>query len=188
MATSLYDRFLGSLLCSLRKGWLIETTWWSERSRDLSSWIWPYGFDIQNDSQRRWVCQTCVVKKRVPIASYKAEGTQNIERHLNEIHEITEPSGKRKRPLKQGYPSVADLLHLDREEPQQLAFANTFIKRFDRVQFQKLLVNWIVEGQHSFREVESESLRAIFEYLNPCISVQEAHQPRYRSTSNNIRL
>ncbi|KAL6405449.1 hypothetical protein AUP68_11205 [Ilyonectria robusta] len=145
---------------------------WSERSRDLSSWVWPFGFDIQNDKERRWVCKTCVLKRRIPIASYKAEGTQNIERHLDEIHKICDPTGKRKRPLKKAYPSVADRLCMDREDPQQQAIVNAYVKRFDRTQFQKLVVNWVVERQQSFREVESESLRAIFEYLNPSISVE----------------
>jgi hypothetical protein len=64
---------------------------------------------------------------------------------------------------------------MDREDPQQQAIVNAYIKRFDRTQFQKLVVNRVVERQQSFREVESESLRAIFEYLNPSISVQDAH-------------
>ncbi|KAJ6439221.1 restless-like transposase [Purpureocillium lavendulum] len=148
---------------------------WSERSRDLSSWVWPFGFDIQNDRERRWVCKTCVLKRRIPIANYKAKGTQNIERHLDEIHKIRDPTGKRKRPSKKAYPSIADHLCMDRENVHQQAIVNSYIKRFDRVQFQKLVVSWVVERQQSFREVESGSLRAVFEYLNPSISVQNAY-------------
>jgi len=49
------------------------------------------------------------------------------------------------------------------------------IKRFDRGQFQKLIVNWIVESQQSFKQVEHPRLQQIFEYLNPAVGVTDAH-------------
>ncbi|RYP56930.1 hypothetical protein DL770_010799 [Monosporascus sp. CRB-9-2] len=49
------------------------------------------------------------------------------------------------------------------------------IKSFDKKQFRRLLINWIVVHNHSFSIAEEKELRSIFEYLNPCVANQEAH-------------
>ncbi|KAM0742703.1 hypothetical protein ACQRIT_002880 [Beauveria bassiana] len=63
---------------------------------------------------------------------------------------------------------------LKRLEPNDQALANNLIRRFDQAEFQKLVVNWIVESQQSFRQVEHPRLRQIFEYLNPADSYAAA--------------
>lgn len=52
---------------------------------------------------------------------------------------------------------------------------NNLIRRFDQAEFQKLVVNWIVESQQSFRQFEHPCLRQIFEYLNPAVHMKAVH-------------
>ncbi|KPA35272.1 transposase, partial [Fusarium langsethiae] len=54
-------------------------------------------------------------------------------------------------------------------------FINHLKKRFTKDAFQRKLVRWIVETNQPFRVAESESLRDIFNYLNPIISATDAH-------------
>jgi hypothetical protein len=42
----------------------------SERSRNTNSWIWNEGYDIQNTSNQRWVCKTCIQMQRPAAASF----------------------------------------------------------------------------------------------------------------------
>jgi hypothetical protein len=49
------------------------------------------------------------------------------------------------------------------------------IKRFDKSQFQKLLIEWIVDSNGSFRQVKHLRLWRIFEYLNPSVKQTQAH-------------
>ncbi|EXA30411.1 hypothetical protein FOVG_18212 [Fusarium oxysporum f. sp. pisi HDV247] len=55
---------------------------WSQRSRNTKSWVWEYGFDIEKDSERRWVCRLCIERNRPKPGNVVAIGTQNAERHL----------------------------------------------------------------------------------------------------------
>ena len=41
--------------------------------------------------------------------------------------------------------------------------------------FQALVLNWVIESNSSFRTIEHESLRDVFEYLNPCVAETNAH-------------
>ncbi|KFA51448.1 hypothetical protein S40293_10230, partial [Stachybotrys chartarum IBT 40293] len=97
-----------------------------------------YGFDIEKDSERRWVCRLCIERNRLKPGNVIAIGTQNAERHLWDHHKIQDPFGKRN-------------------------------------VFQRLVVEWIVESNLSFREPENKRLRAIFEYLNPFVASADAH-------------
>ncbi|RYP51798.1 hypothetical protein DL768_002945 [Monosporascus sp. mg162] len=68
-------------------------------------------------------------------------------------------------------PSISDYFGLNTYNPREQALANTLIKNFDKKQFRRLLIDWIVERNHPFTIVEEEKLRVIFEYLNPCASI-----------------
>ncbi|KAM9873927.1 hAT family dimerization domain protein [Verticillium dahliae] len=59
------------------RGWA-----WSQRSLDTLSWVWQFGFDIEKETGRRWVCKACVRKKVPKTGNVLAMGTQNAERHL----------------------------------------------------------------------------------------------------------
>ncbi|CRK22704.1 hypothetical protein BN1723_012741 [Verticillium longisporum] len=81
----------------------------------------------------------------------------NAERHLWDHHQIQDPSGKRtapssrKKPLK-SYRTITQAWNLDPTKPRDQAIANSFIKKFDRTVFQRMLVEWLVESNISFRE------------------------------------
>ncbi|KID81776.1 transposase [Metarhizium guizhouense ARSEF 977] len=107
-------------------------------------------------------------------------GTQNAERHLWEQHKVQDPSGKRSAPESRkksmtGYQTITKAFNLDLTAPREQAIANRFIKSFDRNIFQRLVVEWIVESNLSFREPESRRLRTVFEYLNPFVASTDAH-------------
>lgn len=157
------------------RGWT-----YSERARGTTSWIWEQGFDIQRGNERKWVCRTCIRKRAPKPKSVAAAGTQNAENHLWEDHRISDPSGKRvadKKRKRDSKPSqsIADIFRLDPTKPREQAIANTLIKKFDRTHFQRLLVEWVVESNLSFRAPENRRLRAIFEYLNPSVGLRDAH-------------
>ncbi|KID83301.1 transposase [Metarhizium guizhouense ARSEF 977] len=107
-------------------------------------------------------------------------GTQNAERHLWEQHKVQDPSGKRSAPASRkksmtGYQTITKAFNLDLTAPREQAIANRFIKSFDGNIFQRLVVEWIVESNLSFREPESRRLRTVFEYLNPFVASTDAH-------------
>ncbi|KAF3346871.1 Eukaryotic peptide chain release factor subunit 1 [Verticillium dahliae VDG2] len=83
--------------------------------------------------------------------------TTNAERHLWDHHQIQDPSGKRtapssrKKPLK-SYRTITQAWNLDPTKPRDQAIANSFIKKFDRTVFQRMLVESLVESNISFRE------------------------------------
>ncbi|KAG6989577.1 putative AC transposase [Fusarium oxysporum f. sp. conglutinans] len=105
---------------------------------------------------------------------------QNAERHLWDHHKIHDPSGKRSAPASRkkpstGYQTITKAFNLDLNAPREQAIANRLIKSFDRNVFQRLVAEWIVESNLSFREPENKRLRAIFEYLNPFVVSTDAH-------------
>ncbi|KAF4448243.1 restless-like transposase [Fusarium austroafricanum] len=109
-----------------------------------------------------------------------AIGTQNAERHLWDHHKIQDPSGKRSAPASRkkpstGYQTITKAFNLDLNAPREQAIANRLIKSFDRNVFQRLVAEWIVESNLSFREPENKRLRAIFEYLNLFVVSTDAH-------------
>ncbi|KAM4067710.1 transposase-like protein [Hirsutella rhossiliensis] len=153
---------------------------WAQRSRSTKSWVWEYGFDIEKGSDRRWVCKVCIERNRPKPGTVISIGTQNAERHLWDHHKIQDPSGKRSAPAPRkkpstGYQTITDAFNIDLNTPREQAIANHLIKSFDRNVFQRLVVEWIVESNLSFREPENTRLRAIFEYLNPCVASADAH-------------
>jgi hypothetical protein len=154
----------------------------SERARPTSSWIWTYGFEIQHNTSRRWVCMVCLRSRRGRPVHLESKGTQNAENHLWKDHGRWDPSQRRSPPSekkgKRAYPSVMDTMGLIRSSPRDQAVANKLIKSFDRDHFHTLCVNWVVDAQLSFRAIENPRLRLIFEYLNPSVEVQDAHLSR----------
>ncbi|EXU97546.1 hypothetical protein X797_009455 [Metarhizium robertsii] len=74
-----------------------------------------------------------------------------------------------------GYQTITKAFNLDPTAPREQAIANHFIKSFNRNVFQRLVVEWTVEGNLSFREPENKRLRTFFEYLNPFVASTDAH-------------
>ena len=74
--------------------------------------------------------------------------------------------------------SIADVMKLDTRLPREQEIANSLIKSFDRKHFQRLLLEWIIEENHSFSVCEQGRLRQIFEYLNPLVKITDANITR----------
>ncbi|KAM4054434.1 restless-like transposase [Hirsutella rhossiliensis] len=105
----------------------------------------------------------------------------NIENHLFKEHRLVDLSGKRgarswernqdKTPSK----NIVEMLNLNASDPKEQGIANALIQRFDKDHFQRLLLEWVVDANVSFRQPEHCRLRHIFEYLNPSVAVTNAH-------------
>ncbi|KAG7404051.1 hypothetical protein Forpe1208_v015773 [Fusarium oxysporum f. sp. rapae] len=161
----------------------------SQRCASTSSWIWQFGYDIEksdDDTKRRWVCKVCVDSRRPNPHSAASSGTQNAEIHLWNDHKVCDPSGRRKPPskAKEKTPSrnIAEMMKLNTCDAREQQIANQIIGRFDRLDFQRLVVSWIINSNSSFRQSEDPYLRAAFEYLNPLVKTTEAH-----ITHNTVR-
>ncbi|OWT42456.1 PIF1-like helicase domain-containing protein [Pochonia chlamydosporia 170] len=160
-------------------GWV-----WSERSKDNYSWAWEYGYDIQHDDERRWVCKPCIQKNDPRPKNFVAIGLQNALNHLYKDHGISAPDNKTKsglqkkaeeKPGSKRPRSIVDIWKLDPLRPREQAIANSMIRGFNRNHFQRLLIEWIVDTNQPFSVVEHERLRDIFEYLNPAVKITNAN-------------
>ncbi|KAK7928779.1 restless-like transposase [Apiospora marii] len=133
------------------RGWTF-----AERVREVTSWIWDFGFDIQrivnrDTTERRWICKLCIIQRRPSIKPITDSGLQNAAGHLYTHHRILAPDGKtksREEKLSSGTSnrarSIAYFMHLNPEKPSEQAAINKAIQSFDRKRFQRLLVEWIV--------------------------------------------
>ena len=167
------------------RGWTF-----AERVREVTSWIWDFGFDIQrivnrDTTERRWICKLCIIQRRPNIKPITDSGLQNAAGHLYTHHRILAPDGKtksREEKLSSGTSnrarSIAYFMNLNPEKPSEQAAINKAIQSFDRKRFQRLLVEWIVKENLPFSIAEHEGLRALFEYLNPQIAIQQANLTR----------
>ncbi|EXK25874.1 hypothetical protein FOMG_17526 [Fusarium oxysporum f. sp. melonis 26406] len=154
----------------------------SQRYASTSSWIWQFGYDIEksdDDRKRRWVCKVSVNSRRPNPHSAASSGTQNAEIHLWNDHKVCDPSGRRKPPskAKEKTPSrnIAEMMKLNTRDAREQQIANQIVGRFDQLDFQHLVVSWIINSNSSFRQSEDPYLRAAFEYLNPLVKTTEAH-------------
>ncbi|RKK06426.1 hypothetical protein BFJ65_g4629 [Fusarium oxysporum f. sp. cepae] len=156
---------------------------WSERARDTSSWLWDFGYDIQRHGLRKWACKDCILGNRPIIATFTSSGLQNAANHLWREHKTSAPEGEKKSTaqlksegaLKSSQPTIASVLKLDVNKPTEQNIANSFISRFDKQHFQRLLVELIVSSNQSFSFAENPILREIFDYLSPSVSIQHAN-------------
>jgi hypothetical protein len=104
------------------RGWT-----WSERSRDTSSWLWDFGYDIQRHGLRKWACKDCILVNRPTIASFTSSGLQNAANHLWREHKTPAPEGEKKSTaqlksegaLKSNQPTIASVLKLDVNKPTE---------------------------------------------------------------------
>ncbi|KAF6515700.1 hypothetical protein HZS61_004441 [Fusarium oxysporum f. sp. conglutinans] len=99
--------------------------------------------------------------------------TDEYERYCNS--ERTSPVGSTGRDDDVVDPTIASVLKLDVNKPTEQNIANSFISRFDKQHFQRMLVELIVSSNQSFSFAENPILREIFGYLNPSVSIQHAN-------------
>ena len=95
---------------------------------------------------------------------------------------MTDPSGKRQQlkaknrvAEKTPFCNIVAMLGLDVSKLREQEIANALIRRFDKSRFQKLLIEWMVDSNGSFRQAEHPRLRRIFEYLNPSVEQTQAY-------------
>jgi hypothetical protein len=69
-------------------------------------------------------------------------------------------------------------MKLNTRLPREQDIADSLVKGFDRRHFQPLLLEWIIEDNHSFGVCEQGPLRQIFEYLNPLVKITDANISR----------
>ncbi|KAM3448796.1 hypothetical protein NHJ6243_010067, partial [Beauveria neobassiana] len=137
------------------------------RLRDTSSWVWDFGYDVQNfDGNRRWVCKRCIRIKSPRPRSFAEKGIQNANAHLFRDHGICAPDDGTKSSAQK------------RAEKVKAKDQRSIVDGFDRKHFQRLVLEWIVEENHSFRVCEQGRLRTIFEYLNPLVKITDANISR----------
>ncbi|PNP52356.1 hypothetical protein FNYG_15851 [Fusarium nygamai] len=112
--------------------------------------VWK-GFTLAERSKDTlsWICMPCVRQKAPTPQSYESKDIQNAELHLWKAHGYWDPSGRQLRPSekkggKRVLASISDFMNIKRSHPKEQALANSLIKRFDRGEFQKPIVNWIV--------------------------------------------
>ncbi|KAG7414965.1 hypothetical protein Forpi1262_v016895 [Fusarium oxysporum f. sp. raphani] len=157
----------------------------SERARETRCWAWQFGYDIQKEDARRWICRACIRKNNPHPRHFEADGIHNAYNHLFNDHGIRAPPGmtqgtaekkansKGRKPP--GQRTLAESMKLDLHDPREQAIANDFIKRFDKEHFRRLLIDWIVAKNHSFSIAEEAELHAVFDYLNPSVSARKAN-------------
>ncbi|KAG7433851.1 putative AC transposase [Fusarium oxysporum f. sp. raphani] len=160
---------------------------WSQRVRDTPSWVWGFGYDVEDSSgSRRWVCRRCIQNKNPKPRSFAEKGIQNANAHLFEGHGIRAPPDKTKSAAEKkaeklkakDQRSIAEVMKLDTRLPREQDIANSLAKGFDRKHFQRLLLEWIIEENHAFSVCEQGRLRQIFEYLNPLVKITDANITR----------
>ncbi|KAH7461855.1 hypothetical protein FOMA001_g18916 [Fusarium oxysporum f. sp. matthiolae] len=160
---------------------------WSQRVRDTPSWVWGFGYDVEDSSgSRRWVCRRCIQNKNPKPRSFAEKGIQNANAHLFKGHGIRAPPDKTKSAAEKkaeklkakDQRSIAEVMKLDTRLPREQDIANSLAKGFDRKHFQRLLLEWIIEENHAFSVCEQGRLRQIFEYLNPLVKITDANITR----------
>jgi hypothetical protein len=108
--------------------------------------------------------------------AYVSSNTRNIEGHLSKAHNLFNPDplkAKRytlERPLNQ--PTLQDFAAKKRKKDD---FHDELVARFDKLTFQRLLVQWITDANLSFRVSEHEGLQKVFGYLNPLVQETSAN-------------
>ena len=164
----LFQRFPGALLTE-SKG----TAW---------SWVWQAGYDVSREGIRYWVCLRCVQKRNRKPAAYNARNLRNVEYHLLHTHRITDPSGKRALPAhaspsreSSGSKTIGTYFKLNMSNPSDQKMANRLISAFDRTEFQRRIVRWLISANLPFRTVEHPHLRDLFSFLNPSVETQQAN-------------
>ncbi|KAG4281041.1 hypothetical protein FPRO04_13448, partial [Fusarium proliferatum] len=114
---------------------------WSQRVRDTPSWVWGFGYDVEDSSgSRRWVCRRCIQNKNPKPRSFAEKGIQNANAHLFKGHGIRAPPDKTKSAAEKkaeklkakDQRSIAEVMKLDTRLPREQDIANSLAKGFDR--------------------------------------------------------
>ncbi|KAL6411774.1 phenol 2-monooxygenase [Ilyonectria robusta] len=141
---------------NVRSGGISPAGAFSERTRETRCWACQFGYDIQKEGDRRWVCQACICKNVLHPRHFEAGGIHNGYNHLFNDHGIRAPPGRTKGTAERkansksrkptGQQTLVESIKLDLHDPQEQAIANGFIKRFDKEHFRRLLLLLLYQG------------------------------------------
>ncbi|EAQ90620.1 hypothetical protein CHGG_02555 [Chaetomium globosum CBS 148.51] len=71
--------------------------------------------------------------------------------------------------------SIATFFNLNANNAEDQRMANHLISAFDRAEFQRRIVRWLISANLPFRTAEHPYLRDVFSYLNPSVDIQKAN-------------
>ncbi|OBS16596.1 hypothetical protein FPOA_27258, partial [Fusarium poae] len=60
-------------------------------------------------------------------------------------------------------------------DANQQAMANRLVASFNKEEFQRKMVKWMVSANLPFRTAQHPFLREVLEYLSPSVGIQRAH-------------
>ncbi|EAQ93229.1 hypothetical protein CHGG_01464 [Chaetomium globosum CBS 148.51] len=155
----------------------------TERKGPAWSWVWKFGYDISRDGKDRvWVCLRCIQQRNRKPAAYNPRNLVNVEIHLFNSHQLSDPTGKRPPPSavkpqreSSNSRSIATFFNLNANNAEDQRMANHLISAFDRAEFQRRIVRWLISANLPFRTAEHPYLRDVFSYLNPSVDIQKAN-------------
>ncbi|KAF4988755.1 hypothetical protein FDECE_14929 [Fusarium decemcellulare] len=161
---------------SVRSHWVLST-----RTSLATRWFWNHGYDVQARASNRqhgspiWLCCHCVRRKVHKPKAYISSNTRNIEGHLAKAHGILNPDPSKAKRYATERPSDQLSLHeFSAKKRKKDDFHDELVLRFDKTEFQRLLVQWITDANLSFRVPEHEGLQKVFQYLNPLVQETSA--------------
>ncbi|EAQ90194.1 hypothetical protein CHGG_06813 [Chaetomium globosum CBS 148.51] len=95
---------------------------------------------------------------------------------------LSDPTGKRPPPSavkpqreSSNSRSIATFFNLNANNAEDQRMANHLISAFDRAEFQRRIVRWLISANLPFRTAEHPYLRDVFSYLNPSVDIQKAN-------------
>lgn len=73
---------------------------WSQRVRDTPSWVWGFGYDVEDSSGgRRWVCRRCIQNKNPKPQKLRGESRMRTPIYSRAM-EYALPLTRRNQPLR----------------------------------------------------------------------------------------
>lgn len=166
---------------------------WSQRVRDTPSWVWGFGYDVEDSSGKAVAGGSVSTASRTRIPSPEASRRREFRMRMPIYSRAMEYAPLRKRrnqPLRRkqrsGRPkkrAIAEVMKLDTTLLREQDIANSLVKGFDRKHFQRLLLEWIIEENHSFSVCEQGRLRQIFEYSTHLSRSLMPTSPKQRSVA-----
>ena len=111
-----------------------------QRNSTTTSPIWDHGTRKDGPMGKMWRCNYCSIE-------YSASTTSNATRHLNTMH-----------PTKFTSTGIRSI--------NQTTIEMSIKPQIQAKILKKLLIEWIMDHYHAFKEIEAESLCNIMEYLD----------------------
>ena len=143
----------------------------SRSNARLTSFQWRFGVPIEHhDTKKRyWLCQECHCEDSENRHYFNIEkGSSSVLKHIREVHRLTTNKEGQVIPfVNYGIATVADKLSLNANNYREQEIINELAREFDEKRFRRLLIQWIVHDNVSFRQVDGPAFREFVTYLSP---------------------